>query len=208
MENSIVEKIQKLLAKAEGTNNEAEAQAFFNGAQRLMAQHNIRLEDVNVTKEIKVEENIIIEDRANAARNQKLAYIIAKNFKCELIKYGSVLKFLGLDEDIKIATMTFNAIHTFIEKRRRQIYRDARKNGLETKGIREDYVTGFLKGLEEGFKKNVQEWGLVVVTPKEVVDHVAKMNCKATQIKQHSIKNSETFYKGYQDGKGFNREIE
>jgi hypothetical protein len=206
--NPLVEKIQKLLAKAESTNNEHEAQMFFNKAQQLMAQNNISTKEVEIKKEAKVDTETIIDDRASAARNLRLATIVAKNFKVECYKEGSTIKFIGLEEDLEIAIMTFESIHKFMEKKRRQVYREAKKAGRPTKGIREDYVMGFLLGVDESFKRNVTEMGLVVVTPQKVHDVMSKWNVSTKAIKHKGAGNTELYLRGYQDGKGLGREIE
>lgn len=46
MNESVLAKIRKILAKAEGTDNEHEAQAFLNKAQELMAYHHVHASDL------------------------------------------------------------------------------------------------------------------------------------------------------------------
>lgn len=205
---TIIEKIQKLLDKANSTDNEQEAQTFFNGAQRLMAQNNLETKDIKVS-EVEPDTKEIVNKRAHTLRNTRLAQIIARNFKCSTFIAENKLFFVGLPDDIEIASMTFETVHTFLEKRRRQVYKAAQKAGKETKGIREDYVIGFLKGLDEGFKRNVQEFGLIVVTPDIVMKKVQTIcGGNKTSIKQKTVANSELYMKGYADGKGFNYEVE
>jgi hypothetical protein len=214
MNKELFDKIIKLLAKAEGTSNEHEAQAFLNKAQQLMAQNNIKEEDleaVNLKKEERIGQEDIIDDRATSARNIYLANIVAENFKVKVFKHNEKLVFMGLEDDLTIAKMTFQAIHTFMERRRRQIYKEAQKAGLPTKGIREDYVQGFLRGLAEGFKKNVQEYGLMVITPQTVVDQFNELMSGSKQTKARSggsAGNKEMFRRGYEDGKGYGKVIE
>lgn len=216
MENKVMDKIKKLLAKAEGTNNEAEAQAFLFKAQELMAKNNLDMEDLKVDSDSKeiIEDVVLSGKKTTAARNLTLALIIAKNFKVEVMLSrrpgieGKVIVFLGFKEDIKIANMTFTSISKFMEKRRRQIYKQAQKEGRETKGIREAYTQGFLKGLEEGFWKNVTEKGLVVVTPEEVRNRAQEIcgNNKTT-FTQKDKRGTKEYSEGYKDGKGYGTQL-
>lgn len=211
----MLEKIQKLLAKAEGTNSEAEAQAFLMKAQELMAKHGISQSEVEIKedKEPEVVSEVVSNSRVTATRNLKLATLIANNFRCQAMIYkgggsNNCIKFFGFEDDVRVATQTFKAIHTFMERRRRQIYKAALKGGKNTKGLREAYTEGLIAGLKEGFQKNVTELGLMVLTPEAVKEAVNKHSTGTTRIKSKSPVDMETFTKGYKDGKGFGREVE
>lgn len=212
MNTELIEKIEKLLKKSEGTDNQHEAQVFLNKAQELMAKNKISMMDIktlNETKEEKVDTDTILEERSSSSRNVRLANIVAKNYFCTVYKRGNSLVFMGMESDLKIATLAFSSIHTFMEKKRSQVYRQAQKAGQQTKGIREDYVLGFLQGLEEGFKKNVESLGLMIIVPEAVTTQLDKIcggrTSNARQTK--STGNRETYMKGYEDGKGFNKQI-
>jgi hypothetical protein len=212
-DGGILKKIQNILAKAESTTNEEEAKVFFMKAQELMAKNDISMEQIKVKKE---PEEIIQEmaksgKKTTAVRNLDLASIIAKNFKCATYFCSNgkepFIMFMGHKNDVKIANMTFDTISKFMEKKRSHIYRQYKKEGKDTKGIRESYTTGFLAGLQQGFFKNVEEKGLIVVTPKDVMDEFNKMNSRTVSLKR-KVNDSELYHKGLKDGKGFGREIE
>jgi hypothetical protein len=212
-DGGILEKIQKILAKAEGTSNEEEAKIFFMKAQEMMAKNDISMEQVRIKKEPLevIHEMAKTGKKTKAHRNLRLAHIVAKNFKC--VTYignngqDNFIIFMGFKSDVKVANMMFDTISMFMEKKRSQIYRQYKKEGMETKGIRESYTTGFLKGLEEGFFKNVEEKGLVVITPMDVLQEFKKMKTTSVTINS-KISNPEIYNKGVKDGKGFNRELE
>lgn len=206
----LIDKIQKLLDKAESTNSEAEAQAFFMKAQELMARNNLKLSDINRKQEKHTidKSDVTSGRKATAKRWLKLASIIANNFRVEaLVRKGTGVYFIGLEGDLVIATKVFKSAQTFMERRRGQIYRKALKNGEPTKGIRESWEMRFLTGLEENFRKNVEEKALMIIKPPELVEHLENMNYESKSIKAN-IRNKELFYKGLEEGKGFNKQIE
>lgn len=206
----MLEKIRKILAKAEGTNNEEEAKLFFMKAQELMAREGITLEEVNQggSEDEVINQEILSGKKTTASRNLLLAVLIAKNFKVKTyLQNSKVIRFMGFSKDVEIAKMTFESISKFMEKKRSQLYRQYKKEGKETKGIRESYTTGFLRGLEEGFKENVESKALVIVTPDAVVkafDKEVGNNCNNRSVGA-KVKDHDTYTKGYMDGINFNK---
>lgn len=67
------------------------------------------------------------------------------------------------------------------------------------------YIKGYLEGLKEVLdaqKEQIQEWGLVLVAPKEAKDFLDGL---ATSSPVKSIRVSDAYYdEGYNDGKRFN----
>lgn len=61
VDSKIIEKIQKLLAHAEGTDNEAEAEAFIEKAQRLMQQHAIEQAMVEAFEATTIEQIVTLD---------------------------------------------------------------------------------------------------------------------------------------------------
>lgn len=208
----MLEKIKKILAKAQGTNNEEEAKVFFMKAQEMMAKAGITAEDlgeVEINKGREVgEDTVMTGKKTTSNRNLSLARVVAINFKVKAILKGSDIVFIGFKEDVAIAKETFFAISSYMEKRRSKVYREYRKEGKETKGIREQYTRGFISGLELSFQKNVEEKGLIVVKPKEVDEYIQK-NVNFNGSRGVSTTGSGDIYnRGYDDGKGYGREIE
>ena len=205
----LIEKIQKLLDKAESTNSEAEAQAFFMKAQELMAKNNLEMKDIS-RKEKKrsiAEADVTSGRKATAKRWLRLASIIGKNFKVEpVVQRGRGVFFIGLETDLIIATKVFKSAEAFMEKRRGQVYRKAQKENIPTKGLREAWEMGFLDGLDENFKRNVEEKALMIVKPQELIEHLEKQNF-GTRSVTGKVNNMGAYNEGLQDGRGFNRAL-
>ena len=201
----MIEKIKKLLAKAEATNNDHEAQSFYMKAQELMAKAGISSEEISLEDEPEeVNTEIVLDKKASCARNLRLALIIANNFKCKAVALSreKAIAFVGLKKDIEIAKATFISSHTYMERRRRRVYKEALDNGTACKGFRESYTNGFLDGLEAAFKRNVSEKGLMVITPEAVVKHINKTTTsKSFKVKSNT--DTRVYQKGYQDGSEF-----
>lgn len=200
----MIEKIKKLLAKAEATNNDHDAQSFYMKAQELMAKAGISSEEISLEDEPEeVVTDIVLDKKGSCARNLRLALIIANNFKCKAVAVGKTsIAFVGLKKDIEIAKATFISSHTYMERRRRRVYKEALDNGTACKGFRESYTNGFLDGLEAAFKRNVSEKGLMVITPEAVVEHINKTtSTKSFKVKSNT--DTRVYQKGYQDGSEF-----
>lgn len=206
----VIDKIQKLLDKAESTNSEAEAQAFFMKAQELMAKNDLEQSDIckqGVKRSVE-EVDVTSGRNATAKRWLRLAIIVGKNFKVEpIVQRGRGVFFLGLPQDLEIATKVFKSAQTFIDRRRGQIYRKALKEGEPTKGIRETWEMGFLSGLEENFQRNVEEKALMIIKPQELVEYLEVRDFQKKSI-TGNITNQALYNQGLEEGRGFNRQVE
>lgn len=81
------------------------------------------------------------------------------------------------------------------------------RDGYSTRGLENDYAIGFIDGLQRKFeeqKKANQEWGLVLVKDKEVVEAYEQIKFKGkTNTSTHYVGHSEAYIKGNEDGKRF-----
>lgn len=212
MNEKIISKIQKLMNLASNNSNDFEAADAMLKAQQLMAEHKISMSHLKTNEEkATAESGSVLDKKATAARNVRLAQIIAKNFKCVPMLSGNQLVFIGLAEDLEMATTMFKSLYTFIEKRRRQIYKEYQTAGKETAGVRDTYVMGFLAGLEAQFAEQIKtnsSYAMMVVTPTAVTEHVAKCsNGKRTAKSASTNYDSELRNRGYQDGKGYGKQL-
>lgn len=170
MENktAIVEKIKRLLALGDGSrnNSEEEAKAAMLKAHELMAKYDITL-DATECDEIKYI-HLCCDSKWNMGFRKPLAVIIAKNFRCEtyLESRGGRIIFFGHDTDATIAKEVFEYAYNFALSEGNKHYNRNYNMGLNTKGVFNSYIRGFLSGLKQSLDK--QSTALMVVTPPDV----------------------------------------
>ena len=207
-DKNIISKIEKLLALAGNNPSEAEAQAAMLKAQKLMAENNLTMETLNQNKEPQKKE--VVREWFKGGQSCQwmriLGKVIANNFRCDMmVGPGYGLVFIGLKEDARICIQVFNfAAHT-LEKNMRKIRRQYRKQGLSTEGVSGDYSMGFIKGLSDKFKEQVDQnnWGLILVKDNMVTEYCESV--KKGKAKSGKTLNSSgdmgLYLKGYTDGK-------
>lgn len=219
VDEKILSRVQKLLALATSS-NENEAQAAMLKAQELMMKHGLEMTDLE-SSETQQDREVVKEmgdDFISAPWKRQLVHIVADNFRCKSFFYNYKGKlravFMGLKEDAMVAKAVYAFALKDIDKGMYRTYRKFRDSGKDAKGVRGDYVTGYLKGLTEKFWEQIDKnsWGLVVVTPPEVTKEYdamifAQFKSNAKTSRQG---NSEAAATGYSDGKsfGFGEQIE
>jgi hypothetical protein len=209
----IIRKIQKALALANGNANANESQTAMLLAQRLMAENNINMAQVDIKYQ---EQKVATKIRAKIKKRldwwaYNLADIIAKNFKCyayinQIRGTGSRVVFLGLEQDAQVALELFNYAVTMIKHHSTSYIRKNNGNSRsDTNAIKNDYIRGYLKGLEDKFIEQVTTLDLVVLKDQVVVS--AYKNLKISSTPSRGIRTSHNqgaYDNGYRTGKSFN----
>lgn len=211
MNTKIIEKIQKLLALSESS-NEHEAQLSMLKAQELLVKHKLSLREVKDFKIFNsaIKEKISTVSFKKAQWKAELAEVIADNFGCYTYfktRHTHTIVFFGREEDVIICNIILeyavDSINSTVKKLRYQ-YQQLR---YSTKGLESDYAMGFIKGLKSRFESQRaanQEWGLVLVKDKEVVE--AHSNIDFTGKIDIDIEFqgfSEAYEQGQEDGENF-----
>ncbi|WP_243249034.1 MULTISPECIES: DUF2786 domain-containing protein [Clostridium] len=211
MDIKVVEKIKKLLALSESS-NEHEAKVSLLKAQELLAKHKLSLKEV---KEFKIYNNSIKEKVSTVSFTKakwkaKLARVIADNFGCYYYfktRRSHTIAFFGREEDTLVCNIVLeyavDCINSSVRKLRYRYSRD----GYSTKGLENDYALGFIKGLNKMFeeqKRSNQEWGLVLVKDAEVVEAHENIKFKGSVDTKTQFEGySEVYDQGYKDGEDF-----
>lgn len=199
---NIILKIQKLLKLAE-SNNEHEAQSAVVMARKLMAKHKLTMEDIDVESEEVTEDST---EWMRSPWKRTLATVLADHFRCKTYinhKRSSYrVKFIGLEEDVKIICLIYRQVINMIEKTSRQ-------KGLDKKS----YAIGFISGLDEKLTQQTieleeSEYALVVVTPAKVKDKYEEIKKGFSGCfkgkSMYDIKiNHDHYFKGEIDGSNY-----
>lgn len=219
-EQSAIQKIKKCLKLAENNPNQNEAENAMLMAQRLMALHNIEARQLNL---VELENNVVDTNITDYAKmpwwKKSLSVIIGNNFKCEAyinVKSGGLARicFIGRKTDVDIATEVFHFAIKSIEYNANkyvEIYKLKQealhgKKPRNTVSIRNQYINGFLQGLQDKFRKQIEEeqWGLVLVKDDAVMEAIRLKNLqKGNRQKVTMSDNPEAFVKGYKAGNEF-----
>lgn len=214
MDNQIIDKITKLLARAENNPFAGEAQACMLKAQQLMIEHNLTVADVSEnTSQAEVSELDFTEYARTIWWKKDLVNIIAKNFRCKCFLRNdhhtrrSKIVVLGLKEDVEIAMRIFDFAVEAIISCSSQYLKEAKKQGLSTKGLKNTYIFGFLSGLKAQFAEQVNQndWGLILVEDPLVTQAYNELKLRKGRAGSvQTSKHEEARQRGYQDGKNFN----
>lgn len=223
--DAILRKIRGLLAKAEDNKNEEEAQTSFILAQRLMIKHDIAMEDVsegNNSPSREVADDNVTVHKTLYWWERQLGSIISENFRVKMY-YNSKpnksgrkvmsIRFLGLKDDIKLARemyiLAYDVLQFYAKRYVDKYFEDVYyRDRSESNEVKKSYMLGFLNGLREKFVEQQREleneFGLMVLTPKEVEDKYNEMfegskGGVTTRIPR--LKNYNAYASGFDDGK-------
>lgn len=211
----IQNKIKKLLALAGNNPNQQEAEAAFLKAQEMLLQYKIEMHEIEGTDVTNVK-IVDVESRqaANTPWARHLADIIATNFRT-MIYYSKWPGrrsmnpvFFGEQEDAEIACSMYEYAVVWLNKTASNYATMMRvKHGI-VKGVKQDFIIGFLKGLEDKFAEQIkskEQYALVLVVPQKVKEEYSKLNLKAVAssgtIRSHG--STKALQAGYQAGRSF-----
>lgn len=207
------EKIKKLLALSESS-NEHEAKAALLKAKQLMMEHKITESDLVDKKESsvkKVESTITYSSRRDPWID-RLAGILAENYQCRFVesrnwgKQTRNVQFWGLEEDVEICLKVFEYAVDCIRSQCKRIRKENFDYTAQSRSILcNGYAMGFILGLKEAFEEQMEsiksEWGLVPMMSEEVVHSTDDLK----EVRSNNIKASGIYkLSGYADGKNFN----
>ena len=199
--NKLMEKVQKLLALANGNNNsEDEAKAATLKAQRLIAEYNLDMSQLN-PEEIAYKLVRAVHPNNNGYR-ASLASILAPNFRCKCVFVGGVVHFFGREGEVDACTEIFNNLYVTMRRNGQRQEREARKEGRSTHGVANCYWTGFMKGLKD--ELDSQSRALMIIVPEDVKDKFAERFPTLGKFhggQRHTGYDSSAYNSGYSDGR-------
>lgn len=218
VEESILLKIKKALALANDSDSN-EAQTAMLMAQRLMAKHGIDISEVEEveqqTKE--VDDETIVGRGRTPSWKKRLASVIAENFRCTNYTrtWGgkSSIHFIGLKGDIEIAKSVFEFAVGVLETTCSAYINNIKKQGVEfdAYGLRNDFRIGFINGLKQKYKEQVEQLNLSLVLVQDalVIQEVEKKGLRTIRVGNNARRSGDkdAYNNGFNTGKnlGSNR---
>lgn len=209
MDTTIIQKIKKLLALSKSS-NEHESKLAMLKAQELLVKHKISLKEIEEHRDVNV-----IEGKTNITFKQgkwksNLAGVIAENFGCyhffRTNKTHTII-FMGKDEDVTVCTIVLEYAIDCINSVVKKLRYEYQKEGYSTRGLENDYALGFIKGLKYAFEKqkqNNQEWGLILVRDKEVIEAYEQKEFGRTINTNTKFQGfNDVYFQGVEDGENF-----
>ena len=217
IQEKIIDKVQKLLAKAnDDATTPLEAQSFMLKAQAMMAKHGLAEKDVIKTDCYVVQASPHEYLKRMPFYYGKLSRIIAENFRCysfiSTIKGGKKIVFVGALEDVEIAKEVFNYATKYLAYKMDLVLTQLKFQRKGTKynhAYMNDWVMGFLDGLHDQFKKQVDEnaeWGLILVKDPLVNEAWSDLQkvMKKKKVRTFITAGSEEAYGGgFKEGNNF-----
>jgi hypothetical protein len=206
-----ITRIRKLLALAGNNSNEHEVYAAMLKAQALLLNNGLEMQDI--TPEQKSRSRVVTEEHLEETKwvaNWKVmvAAPIAKNMRCTLLKYpvaggGRTLGLVGMADDVAVAREVIAFAWAAYESLSAAFMRGYR--GGRATAVKNDYLLGFSRGLEERFAAQVKSMALVIVQDKEVGQYLGRMNVRSGSTMRMTTQGDANAYgQGYNDGKSLN----
>lgn len=200
-----IELISKLLKTASdkgATENEAMTAAL--RAQELMAKYDVNIVDV---EEDTTKDEITTSEFNTGTGNKwkySLAMVIADNFCCKVyVKNTSIIVFYGYKKNSDVACEVFKFLYNVGNRLADRHYFERYNNGLNTKGVKNSFLVGYVMGIKSVLEKQCR--ALMIVTPEEVKEeykkHVQNMNMKKKNASTRYNSNSKSYDDGYKRGR-------
>lgn len=221
-DESIINKIRKLLDLSKSSDYENESYVAFQKAQELMVKY--KLSETDISPE-EVQKQVCVQVRTPFSYSTRssdhyidiLAKIIAENFCC--IEYIGTMPgsqthyvyFMGMQEDVSICIEAMNIADRVIKKGYNKVYKKLSESygasyvpAKVFNPYKIGYVKGYLAGLQSAFDKQKQEhpeYAIVLVAPQEAQDYIGGLETVAYS-NPHGT-NPYFYNDGYKDGASF-----
>lgn len=133
--NRLIDKLTKMLAKAEGTTNKAEAETFMHKVHQLLEQHNISLHELGDTDDPIHRDDKELEVSRSLSYAVHLLPALGAYYGCEVVFHRGHKKNRFICFGRQSATMTFHLMAPFVLSQVRAQARQLEKEGkIETYG--------------------------------------------------------------------------
>lgn len=196
---SVIRKVQKLLALADESRNPSEAEAISASmkVQKLLAKYNLDIAEITGEEKKEEIEQVIADVGTGKKWKYILAEVVAESYCCKCFYHGAdMIVFYGYRSDVLIARRVFmylfkvgNNLAAKYVKRRRETA------GGWTEGVYNSFCQGFCNGVRSELQKNCR--ALMLVTPQEVTESFHKFT---EGFKGKNINLDLTDWSAYEEG--------
>ncbi len=216
---SVIQKIKKLLALA-NSSNEHEAALAAGHAQRLLSEHNLAMADIDATnKPDKADKVETVVPKTLPKWLRHLSSGVSTAFDCQTVHYPATGKmvFIGVGADVEIASYTFSYLHRVVRKLCTNYVRhhvDDHITGRNRELLKHSYLLGAVSTIthrlrEQKVQTPVTSTALVPVKAGLIKQAMSELGTLRTFRSRKSYINAEAYGKGQNDGRqvGINKGI-
>jgi hypothetical protein len=153
-EDRILDRVRKLLAKAEGTTNQHEADAFMLKAQELIATH--RLDEAAVWADLGVQERqhphirrISMPGQVNLVKAKRgLLATVGQANNCTVVQHRGAdhMSVAGMPSDTEVVELLYTSLLLQME---RGLHRSRKAPGVNLTVHKNNFAWGFVEGLSQ-----------------------------------------------------------
>lgn len=219
MNNTILLRIKKALQLAENAGTEQESNIALKMAQEMMLKHSVNQNDIDSIENSEVIKKVYNpEAKRTPKHTQYIAATLQNHFPVEVLslssKAHSRIGILGRKSDCeyfcvmldslvkqytgKLNPLCKNYLAALAAKIGMNKLPDHLEKSYRTK-FKTSYLAGFTSGIDEIFKINEVEKGLIVITPNDVMEKLKEMAPKSKTIIVKSELNTG-YNAGYDEG--------
>lgn len=195
---------------------EGEAEAALLKARELMAKYKLTEADVRQVKNRPVQKKVtdVTFSMRRCPWTNDLAAVIGENHCCKEFHRHSKGKktytvgFVGFEEDLEVCIPIFQYALDCIVSRNKRLKKKLDGDPAEyINSLCDGYGYGFVAGLRKAFERQnaekSEEWGLVLVMPKEVTEAVSGFKRRALHSQAVGKIDHREYQNGFADGKQF-----
>ena len=206
----IINKVKGLLDIAKDSNQDEETQTAFLLAQKLMVKYGIKKSSIQ-DQQRPVEYGVLERCQKLSLLKQRLANVIAENFKVILVITGSFYpnkhfqyNFYGYSNDVELAKNIYFLAVKIIQYRTKKYLNNyylktgVARNRKLTSFLKRNYIHGFILGLETRLNDQTKKYDLMVKPDDEVVKRLGPTRSMADKVSCNY--KSKSFKKGFTDG--------
>ena len=206
----IINKVKGLLDIAKDSNQYEETQTAFLLAQKLMVKYGIKKSSIQ-DQQRPVESGVLERCQKLSLLKQRLANVIADNFKVLFVRTGSFYpnkhfqyNFYGYSNDVELAKNIYFLAVKIIQYRTKKYLNNyylktgVARNRKLTAFLKRNYIHGFILGLEKRLNDQTKKYDLMVKPDKELFKRLGPARPKSTKV-SYNYK-SKSFKKGFTDG--------